>query len=166
MTVTPASLTALEASARKRSADVEARIDRALKKMRKQGLDINVSSLARHAGVSRSVIHRRPQLREQIRTTQPAGRRPRSTATTGYRHREQHHHRATDPPEGTRRPDRRPESPTARTRPHHRDPARATGRQTPPGHQLLAGWLCGSLRGLRGDEVVDDAGAVVVADGA
>ncbi|SUA02729.1 Tn554 transposase C [Mycolicibacterium fortuitum] len=60
MTVTPASLTALEASARKRSADVEARIDRALKKMRKQGLDINVSSLARHAGVSRSVIHRRP----------------------------------------------------------------------------------------------------------
>ncbi|CPZ11247.1 transposase [Mycobacteroides abscessus] len=76
MTVTPASLTALEASARKRSADVEARIDRALKKMRKQGLDINASSLARHAGVSRSVIHRRPQLREQIRTTQPLAAAP------------------------------------------------------------------------------------------
>ncbi len=46
MTVTPASLTALEASARKRSADVEARIDRALKKMRKQGLGGNPGAAA------------------------------------------------------------------------------------------------------------------------
>lgn len=71
MTATPASLKALEASARKRSGDVEARIERALKNMRKRRIDINISSLAREAGVSRSVIHRRPELREKIRTLQP-----------------------------------------------------------------------------------------------
>lgn len=71
MTATEASLKALEASARKRSGDVEARIERALKNMRKRRLDINISSLAREAGVSRSVIHRRPELREKIRSLQP-----------------------------------------------------------------------------------------------
>ncbi|WP_025088312.1 DUF6262 family protein [Mycobacteroides abscessus] len=71
MTPSEASLKALEASARKRSDDVDARIAQALKKMRKQGLEINVSSLARHAGVSRSVIHRRTELRKQIRTFPP-----------------------------------------------------------------------------------------------
>ncbi|MBN3508360.1 transposase [Mycolicibacterium septicum] len=71
MTATPASLKALEASARKRSGDVEARIERALKSMRKRRLAINISSLAREAGVSRSVIHRRPELREKIRNLQP-----------------------------------------------------------------------------------------------
>lgn len=76
MTVTQGSLKALQASARKRSDDVDARINRALKKMRKQGLDINVSSLARHAGVSRSVIHRRTELREQIRTLAPLAAAP------------------------------------------------------------------------------------------
>lgn len=76
MTVTPASLQALQASARKRTTDVDARIERALKKMRKQGLDINISSLARQAGVSRSVIHRRTELREQIHTLQPLAAAP------------------------------------------------------------------------------------------
>ncbi|GAB4685940.1 hypothetical protein MOKP106_40320 [Mycobacterium avium subsp. hominissuis] len=71
MTVTQASLKALEASARKRSDDVDARIDQALKTMRKQGLEITISSLARHAGVSRSVIHRRTELRKQIHTLPP-----------------------------------------------------------------------------------------------
>lgn len=71
MTPTEASLKALAASARKRSDDVDIRIAQALKKMRKQGLDINVSSLARHAGVSRSVIHRRTALRKQIGTFPP-----------------------------------------------------------------------------------------------
>lgn len=71
MTVTPASLQALEASARKRSGDVDARIAQALKRMRKRGLDITVSGVAREAGVSRSVIHRRAELREQIRSSAP-----------------------------------------------------------------------------------------------
>lgn len=66
MTVSKASLQALEASSRRRRADVDTRIDRALKTMRKRGTDINISSVAREAGVSRSVIHRRHDLRQQI----------------------------------------------------------------------------------------------------
>ncbi|MCA4725249.1 MULTISPECIES: hypothetical protein [Mycolicibacterium] len=89
MTATEASLNALEASARKRSGDVDARIERALKNMRKHRIDINVSSLAREAGVSRSVIHRRPELHEKIRSLQPltavdAGEPPPPAADTEY----------------------------------------------------------------------------------
>ncbi|MEN3225249.1 hypothetical protein PUR22_30915 [Mycolicibacterium porcinum] len=75
MTVTTASLLALQASARKRSDD-DTRIGQALKTMRKRGLDITVSSLARHAGVSRRVIHRRTELRKRIRTLQPLAAAP------------------------------------------------------------------------------------------
>lgn len=71
MTVTPASLQALEAHSRKRRDTVDARIAEALKKLRRRGADINISSLAREAGVSRSVIHRRKEMREQIRSYQP-----------------------------------------------------------------------------------------------
>jgi small-conductance mechanosensitive channel len=76
MTVTQASLKALKASARKRSDDVDARIERSLKEMRKQGLEITISGLARHAGVSRSVIHRRTELRKQIHTLPPLAAAP------------------------------------------------------------------------------------------
>ncbi|WGI36131.1 DUF6262 family protein (plasmid) [Mycolicibacterium aubagnense] len=71
MSVSPQSEAALAASARQRTADVDERIERAFKKMRKQGSPITLSGLAREANVSRSVIHRRPKVREQIRSYQP-----------------------------------------------------------------------------------------------
>ncbi|GJJ22019.1 DUF6262 family protein [Mycolicibacterium mageritense] len=71
MTVTPASLQALQASARTRRDTVDARIAEALKKLRRRGANITISSLAREADVSRSVIHRRKELRKQIRSYQP-----------------------------------------------------------------------------------------------
>jgi hypothetical protein len=71
VTVSPASQAALDAHTRQRSAQVNARIDKAIKKLRRRGAAITVSALAREAGVSRSVIHRRAELREQIRTYAP-----------------------------------------------------------------------------------------------
>lgn len=71
MSVTPASQQALAAHTRWRTEQVDARIAKALKKMRKRGAEITVSGLAREADVSRSVIHRRPEIRELIRTYQP-----------------------------------------------------------------------------------------------
>lgn len=71
MTVSTQSAAALAASARKCTADVDERIERAFKKLRKQGKPITLSDLAREANVSRSVIHRRPKIREQIRSYQP-----------------------------------------------------------------------------------------------
>lgn len=71
MTVTKASLQALEASATTRRTKADAQIAAAIKRMRKRGAAINISTVAREAGVSRSVIHRRVELREQISKYQP-----------------------------------------------------------------------------------------------
>ncbi|MUL79730.1 DUF6262 family protein [Mycolicibacterium sp. CBMA 226] len=71
MTVSPQSQAALHVDAQRRTREVDERIDKAFKKMRKQGRPITLSGLAREANVSRSVIHRRPTIREQIRSYQP-----------------------------------------------------------------------------------------------
>ncbi|GAA2410810.1 DUF6262 family protein [Mycolicibacterium llatzerense] len=71
MSVSPQSQAALHADAARRTREVDERIERAFKKMRKQGKPITLSGLAREAHVSRSVIHRRPKIREQIRAYQP-----------------------------------------------------------------------------------------------
>ncbi len=71
MKVTPASQAALNSATRLRSEKVNARIESAIKKLRRRGAPITVSALAREAGVSRSVIHRRPELLERIRLLGP-----------------------------------------------------------------------------------------------
>jgi hypothetical protein len=71
MNVTPASQAALSSATRLRIAKVDARIETAIKKMRRRKAPITVSALAREAGVSRSVIHRRPELVERIHSLAP-----------------------------------------------------------------------------------------------
>lgn len=70
MTVTPAAQRALDAHTRKRREHADARIQQAIKRLRRRGAAINISTVAREAGVSRSVIHRRPELRQQINALQ------------------------------------------------------------------------------------------------
>lgn len=71
MTVSPQSQAALHADAQRRTREVDERIEKAIKKMRRRGIPISISALSREANVSRSVIHRRPELRERIRTLAP-----------------------------------------------------------------------------------------------
>lgn len=71
MTVSPQSQAALAADARRRTREVDERIEQAIKRMRRRGVPISLSALAREAEVSRSVIHRRPALRERIKTLAP-----------------------------------------------------------------------------------------------
>ncbi|PVA74079.1 DUF6262 family protein [Mycobacteroides abscessus] len=71
MTITPASQQALNAHTQKRREHADARIQQAIKRLRRRGAAINISTVAREAGVSRSVIHRRPELRQQINALQP-----------------------------------------------------------------------------------------------
>ena len=71
MTVTEASLQALAAHTRKRSDTVTARIEKALKQMRRQNAEITVSSVSRRAGVTRKAIHRREDLLALIRAHRP-----------------------------------------------------------------------------------------------
>jgi hypothetical protein len=76
MTVSPQSKAALQASAQRRTAEVDARIEKAIKKMRRHGVPISISALSREADVSRSVIHRRTELRQRIRTLAPLSEVP------------------------------------------------------------------------------------------
>ncbi|AKP56675.1 DUF6262 family protein [Mycobacteroides abscessus] len=71
MTVTAASQQALDAHTQKRREHADTRIQQAIKRLRRRGAAINISTVAREAGVSRSVIHRRPGLRQQINALQP-----------------------------------------------------------------------------------------------
>ena len=71
MTATRASLDALAASARKRSGDVDGRIDKAFKALRRENADVTISSVARRAGVTRNSIHRRPEMLARIRAHRP-----------------------------------------------------------------------------------------------
>ena len=69
--VSKASQTALQAHTSRRRDNVSARIERALKAMRREGADITVSAVARRANVTRPSIHRRPELLALIKAHQP-----------------------------------------------------------------------------------------------
>ena len=71
MTVTQASLDALAAHTRKRVDTIRARIEKALRDLRKQNADITISSVARRAGVTRKSIYRRDDLVALIRAHRP-----------------------------------------------------------------------------------------------
>ena len=104
-TVTQASLDALAAHTRKRRDTVRARIEKALRDLRKQNADITISSVARRAGVTRMSIYRREDLLALIHAHRPVvavSRRP-----TTARDRNQHRRRAAGPADRQRHPDRR-----------------------------------------------------------
>ncbi len=71
MTVTQASLDALAAHTRKRRDTVRARIEKALRDLRKQNADITISSVARRAGVTRKSIYRREDLLALLHAHRP-----------------------------------------------------------------------------------------------
>ena len=71
MTVTQASLNVLAAHTRKRRDTVRARIEKALRDLRKQNADITISSVARRAGVTRMSIYRREDLLALIHAHRP-----------------------------------------------------------------------------------------------
>jgi len=70
-TVTQASLDALAAHTRKRRDTVRARIEKALRDLRKQNADITISSVSRRAGVTPKSIYRREDLVALIRAHRP-----------------------------------------------------------------------------------------------
>src|SRR4026208_975525 len=74
MTVTQASLNALAAHTRTRSDTVRARIEKALRDLRKQNADITISSVARRAGVTSKSIYPREDLLDLIHAPRPAAR--------------------------------------------------------------------------------------------
>jgi uncharacterized protein involved in exopolysaccharide biosynthesis len=71
MTVTQTSLDALAAHTRKRRDAVRARVEKALKELRRQHADITISSVSRRAGVTRKSIYRRQDLVALIRAHRP-----------------------------------------------------------------------------------------------
>jgi hypothetical protein len=71
MTVTQASLDALAAHTRKRRDTVRARVEKALRDMRRQNAEITISSVSRRAGVTRKSIYRREDLVALIRAHRP-----------------------------------------------------------------------------------------------
>jgi hypothetical protein len=71
MSATQASVDALAAHTRKRSGSVDTRIDKAFKALRREGVDITISSVARRAGVTRNSIHRRKDVVARIRAHRP-----------------------------------------------------------------------------------------------
>ena len=71
MTVTQASLDALAAHTRERRDTVRARIEKALRDLRKQNADITISSVGRRAGVTRKSIYRREDLLALIHAHRP-----------------------------------------------------------------------------------------------
>ena len=71
MTVTQASLNVLAAHTRKRRDTVRARIEKALRDLRKQNADITISSVGRRAGVTRRGIEHRHDPVTLIRAHRP-----------------------------------------------------------------------------------------------
>lgn len=71
MTATDASLAALAAHTRRRSDAATARIRDTLNQMRRQNVEITISSVSRRSGVSRTAIHRRKELLALIRAHHP-----------------------------------------------------------------------------------------------
>lgn len=79
MTPTDKSVRALRTYSIQRAAATTTAVEAALKDLRQRGQPINVQAVARHAGVTRATIYRRPELRERItayRTTQAQPSRP------------------------------------------------------------------------------------------
>lgn len=76
MTVTQASLDALAAHTRKRRDTVRARIEKALRELRKHNADITISSVARRAGVTRKSIYQRHDLVALIHAHRPVAAVP------------------------------------------------------------------------------------------
>lgn len=68
--VTQASKDALAAHTRQRRDAVSARIEKALKAMRRENAEITISSVSRRAKVTRPSIHRRPRLLALIKAHQ------------------------------------------------------------------------------------------------
>lgn len=62
----PQAIAALTASAQQRSADARARIDKALRDLRRSGTAININAVARRSGVSRATIYKHHDLRAKI----------------------------------------------------------------------------------------------------
>lgn len=124
MTVTQASLDALAAHTRKRGDTVRARIEKALRDLRKQNADITISSVARRAGVTRKIIYRRDDLLALIRAHRPVAAVPDDPPPPGTETSIVAALRG--PADRQRHPDRRTQGRAARTRPHHRHPARRT----------------------------------------
>lgn len=71
MTLTQASLDALATHARKRRDAVRARIEKAVKDMRREHAEITISSVSRRAKVTRKSIHRHDDLVALIRAHRP-----------------------------------------------------------------------------------------------
>jgi len=72
--VTPRSTEGLLASTKRRKAETRAKIRKALRDMKKKGLDININAVANYAHVARKTIYNHPDLEQEIRaaaTTAP-----------------------------------------------------------------------------------------------
>lgn len=69
--VSQASKDALATHTRQRRDAVSARIEKALKAMRRENAEITISSVSRRAKVTRPSIHRRPRLLALIKAHQP-----------------------------------------------------------------------------------------------
>jgi hypothetical protein len=76
MTATQASIDALAAHTRKRRDTVRARIEKALRELRKQNADITISSVSRRAGVTRKSIYQHDDLVALIRAHRPVAAVP------------------------------------------------------------------------------------------
>lgn len=63
----PRSTAAMVAHAKKRYADTDRKIAKAIKDMRRKGLTVNPKTVAKHAGVSRKTIYNHHDLFDQIR---------------------------------------------------------------------------------------------------
>lgn len=74
---------ALAAASAKRRDATTARIEAALRDMRKEQAPINVSAVARRAGVTRPTIHSRPELRSRIEKLTNVGSRAPTEAGAG-----------------------------------------------------------------------------------
>lgn len=72
--MTPRSTEGLLASTKRRKAETRAKIRKALREMKKKGLDININAVANYAHVARKTIYNHPDLEQEIRaaaTTAP-----------------------------------------------------------------------------------------------
>lgn len=81
MTANDASRAALAQHARQRSEDVDRRIDKALKDLRRKDQSITVAAVAAQAGVSRKAIYARPEALARIRAHTRLALTPAATDT-------------------------------------------------------------------------------------
>lgn len=81
--MTPRSTEGLLASTKRRKAETRAKIRKALREMKKKGLDININAVANYAHVARKTIYNHPDLESEIRAagTTPPTRSATATET-------------------------------------------------------------------------------------